>query len=151
MLSHPAFSRRLSFLLSLVKSMAADGVQIPGISLLSSRGGSAPIINATPLEARLLSPPFLLPAATFCRLPENREKPFVKEDGVMFGLTDRKTTTTRSQRVRAAARFAAACEETLSGSAAVAKVQTDAAAVLSSMGLTQTRISQIQSDQQAVE
>jgi hypothetical protein len=40
---------------------------------------------------------------------------------------------------------------TLSGSAAVTKVQTDAAAVLSSMGLTQTQISQIQSDQQAVE
>jgi hypothetical protein len=40
---------------------------------------------------------------------------------------------------------------TLSGSAAVTKVQTDAAAVLSSMGLTQTQISQIQSDQQAVQ
>ncbi len=40
---------------------------------------------------------------------------------------------------------------TLTGSAAVTKVQTDAAAVLSSMGLTQTQISQIQSDQQAVQ
>jgi len=40
---------------------------------------------------------------------------------------------------------------TLSGSAAVTKVQTDAAAVLSSMGLTQTQISQIQSDQRAAQ
>ncbi len=40
---------------------------------------------------------------------------------------------------------------TLSGSAAVTKVQTDAAAVLASMGLTQTQISQIQADQQAVQ
>lgn len=40
---------------------------------------------------------------------------------------------------------------TLTGSAAVTKVQTDTAAVLSSMGLTQTQISQIQSDQEAVQ
>jgi len=40
---------------------------------------------------------------------------------------------------------------TLSGSAAVTKVQTDAAALLSSMGLTATQISQLQSDQQAVQ
>ncbi len=39
----------------------------------------------------------------------------------------------------------------LSGSAAVTKVQTDAASVLSSMGLTQAQILQIQSDQQAVQ
>jgi hypothetical protein len=40
---------------------------------------------------------------------------------------------------------------TLTGTAAVSKVQADTAAVLSSMGLTSTQISQIQSDQEAVE
>jgi hypothetical protein len=40
---------------------------------------------------------------------------------------------------------------TLTGSAAVTQVQTDAAAVLSSMGLTTAQISTIQADQQAVE
>ena len=39
---------------------------------------------------------------------------------------------------------------TLSGSTAVTQVQTDAAAVLSSMGLTTAQVSQIQSDQQAL-
>ena len=39
---------------------------------------------------------------------------------------------------------------TLSGTAAVTQVQTDAAAVLTSMGLTSTQISQIQADQQAL-
>ncbi len=47
--------------------------------------------------------------------------------------------------------LAAIRKGTLSGSAAVSQVQTDAAAVLSSMGLTQTQVSQIQSDQQAVQ
>jgi hypothetical protein len=40
---------------------------------------------------------------------------------------------------------------TLTGTAAVTQVQTDTAAVLSSMGLTATQISQIQADQQAVQ
>jgi hypothetical protein len=40
---------------------------------------------------------------------------------------------------------------TLTGTAAVTKVQTDTAGVLSSMGLTATQITQIQTDQQAVE
>ncbi len=40
---------------------------------------------------------------------------------------------------------------TLSGTAAQTKVQADQAAILSSMGLTQTQITQIQSDQQALE
>ena len=40
---------------------------------------------------------------------------------------------------------------TLTGTAAVTKVQTDTAAVLSSMGLTATQITQIQTDQQAIE
>ena len=40
---------------------------------------------------------------------------------------------------------------TLTGSAAVTQVQTDTAAVLTSMGLTSTQISQIQTDQAAVE
>ena len=39
---------------------------------------------------------------------------------------------------------------TLTGTAAVTQVQTDAAAVLSSMGLTSAQVSQIQADQQAV-
>jgi hypothetical protein len=40
---------------------------------------------------------------------------------------------------------------TLTGTAAVTQVQTDTAAVLSSMGLTATQITQIQADQQAVQ
>ena len=40
---------------------------------------------------------------------------------------------------------------TLTGTAAVTQVQTDTAAVLSSMGLTATQITQIQTDQQAVQ
>ena len=40
---------------------------------------------------------------------------------------------------------------TLTGTAAVTQVQTDAAAVLSSMGLTAAQVSQIQADQQAVQ
>jgi len=47
--------------------------------------------------------------------------------------------------------LAAIRKGTLSGGGAVTKVQTDTAALLSSMGLTQTQISQIQSDQQAVQ